>query len=90
MKTLNWGNGLVPGRFDLLRWLAIGCLLAGSAGYALAKTYTDNGDGTATDPTTGLTWMRCSVGQTRTGNTCSAIVGAEASTLTVPKIRFNQ
>ncbi len=86
MKTLNWGNGLVPGRFDLLRWLAIGCLLAGSAGYALAKTYTDNGDGTATDPTTGLTWMRCSVGQTWTGNTCSSTAStstwAQANALT--------
>jgi len=34
------------------------------------KTYSDNGDGTATDPTTGLTWMRCYVGQTWNGSVC--------------------
>ncbi len=30
-----------------------------------------NADGTVSDPKTGLTWMRCSVGQTWTGSTCS-------------------
>ncbi len=34
------------------------------------KRYRDNGDGTATDITTGLQWMRCSLGQTWDGNTC--------------------
>jgi hypothetical protein len=33
--------------------------------------FKDNGDGTVTDTRTGLTWMRCSVGQTWTGSTCS-------------------
>jgi hypothetical protein len=33
--------------------------------------YTDNGDGTVTDPRTGLIWMRCAMGQTWTGSTCS-------------------
>ena len=33
--------------------------------------FTDNGDGTVTHQKTGLTWMRCSLGQTWTGSTCS-------------------
>lgn len=43
---------------------------------ALAATtptsdFTDNGDGTVTHKTTGLTWKRCSEGMTWTGSTCS-------------------
>ena len=30
-----------------------------------------NGDGTVTDPTTGLTWMQCAKGQTWDGTTCT-------------------
>ena len=41
------------------------------ASLAQAKTYSDNGDGTVTDPTTGLTWMRCAMGQEWDGATCS-------------------
>ena len=33
--------------------------------------YVDNQDGTITDTKTNLTWMRCSLGQTWTGSTCS-------------------
>jgi len=64
-------------RFSLLaflRWLALIVILASSISPALAaKTYTDNGDGTVTDPTTGLQWMRCSMGQTWDGvnSTCT-------------------
>jgi len=47
--------------------IALLCLIATPA---LAVTYSDNGDGTVTDPTTGLIWMRCSMGQTWTGSTC--------------------
>ncbi|TXT40238.1 MAG: branched-chain amino acid ABC transporter2C amino acid-binding protein [Comamonadaceae bacterium] len=36
-----------------------------------AASYTDNGDGTVTDTGIGLIWMRCSMGQTWTGSTCS-------------------
>ncbi len=44
----------------------------GIANHALAaKTYTDNGDGTVTDPTTGLMWMRCAMGQIWNGTTCT-------------------
>lgn len=37
----------------------------------VAKAYADNGDGTATDPSTGLTWMRCYLGETWTGTACT-------------------
>ena len=43
--------------------------------------YIDNQDGTVTDPTTGLIWMRCAMGQTWDGATCTGT----ASTYT-----FNQ
>ena len=33
--------------------------------------YLDNGDGTVTDPETGLQWMRCSLGQTWNGVNCA-------------------
>jgi hypothetical protein len=36
--------------------------------------FTDNGDGTVTDTVTGLTWKRCSEGQTWTGTTCTGNV----------------
>ncbi len=36
-----------------------------------AISYTDNGDGTVTDASNGLTWMRCSMGQTWDGTTCT-------------------
>jgi len=59
-------------RFTFLRCLALLVLLLGAATPALAaKTYSDNGDGTITDLTTGLTWMRCSMGQTWGGSTCT-------------------
>lgn len=37
----------------------------------LADRYRDNGDGTVTDVRTGLQWMRCSLGQTWQGRTCT-------------------
>lgn len=33
--------------------------------------FTDNGDGTVTDTKTGLIWMRCTIGQTWNGATCT-------------------
>jgi hypothetical protein len=37
---------------------------------APTERFTDNGDGTVTDKTSGLMWMRCAVGQEWTGDTC--------------------
>jgi hypothetical protein len=63
--------------FDWLRPFSFVLLLIGPAGYAqAAKTYTDNGNGTVTDPTTGLVWMRCAMGQTWNGATCTGTAGA--------------
>jgi hypothetical protein len=36
----------------------------------IEEHYRDNGDGTVTDVTTNLQWMRCSLGQTWTGSMC--------------------
>ena len=55
---------------SVLPWL-LALLLLVSAPFAFAKSYTYNTDGTVTDPSTGLTWMRCAMGQTWTGSTCS-------------------
>ncbi len=69
MKTLSHG-------FAWLRRLAFVLFFMGIAGHvqAATKTYTDNGDGTVTDPTTGLIWMRCAMGQTWDGKTCTGWV----------------
>ncbi|MBK6999788.1 MAG: DUF1566 domain-containing protein [Rhodoferax sp.] len=56
----------------VLPWL-LALLLLLSAPFAIAKTYVDNADGTVTDPSTGLTWMRCVVGMAWTGSSCSGI-----------------
>ena len=37
----------------------------------LPEQFLDNGDGTITDASTGLMWMRCSLGQTYTEGRCS-------------------
>jgi hypothetical protein len=39
-------------------------------------TYTDNGDGTVTDSTTGLVWKHCGEGQTWSANKCSGQLAA--------------
>ena len=53
--------------------------LALIAAPAMAATYSVNGDGTVTDASTGLTWMRCSVGQDLTSSTCSGIAATSAA-----------
>jgi hypothetical protein len=35
------------------------------------ERFSDNGDGTLTDTRSGMTWMRCALGQTWTGSHCS-------------------
>ena len=55
--------------------------------HAAQAALTINNDGTVTDPTTGLTWMRCSMGQTWDGSTCSGTANTytfwQAKALTV-------
>jgi len=62
-------------------------MLGVSVSALAAKTYSDNGDGTVTDPTTGLVWMRCSMGQDWDGMTCTGTAKTytfdEANALTV-------
>ena len=75
-------------RLILVRCLALLALMLGLSVSALAaKTYSDNGDGTVTDPTTGLVWMRCSMGQDWDGMTCTGTAKTytfdEANALTV-------
>ena len=52
--------------------LLLGCI---QAAFATPTTpdgdFIDNHDGTVTHKTTGLTWMRCALGQTWTGSSCS-------------------
>jgi hypothetical protein len=46
---------------------------AGCRGHDPTSAFTDNGDGTVTHATTGLTWKRCIKGETWTGAACSGI-----------------
>lgn len=45
----------------------------GERGAEAAHRFTDHGDGTLTDATTGLTWKRCSEGQRWEGGTCQGV-----------------
>ncbi len=52
--------------------LLLGCVQAAFAAPTTPTgAFIDNRDGTVTHKTTGLTWMRCALGQKWTGSTCS-------------------
>ncbi|MCX7067015.1 MAG: DUF1566 domain-containing protein [Methylococcales bacterium] len=65
-------------------WLVLTLLFCLSPAFAVdykdfihatpTSDFIDNGDGTVTHKITGLTWMRCSMGQTWTGSSCSGNV----------------
>ena len=50
-------------------------LVSATVGDSAVTRYLNNNDGTITDSTTNLIWMRCSVGQIWDGTTCSGIPG---------------
>lgn len=54
-----------------LTLLLSACEPAAQPKLLIAERYADNGDGSVTDIRTNLTWQRCSVGQTWTGETCT-------------------
>ncbi|MCF8212243.1 MAG: DUF1566 domain-containing protein [Rhodoferax sp.] len=80
-KSIQFTASRALGYQRLWPWfrLVLVCLLMVGAAPSVfaAKSYSDNGDGTVTDPTTGLTWMRCSMGQTWDGSksTCTGTAG---------------
>lgn len=64
------GNGLSPAMFTIV--LSVLCLVISSA---FAECPNDNGNGTHTDPATGLIWQTCAVGQTWNGGQCTGSPG---------------
>jgi len=56
--------------FTLLLVVLLGLAVLSPAANA-TPNYTVNSDSTVSDSTTGLTWMRCSLGQTWDGSTCT-------------------
>ena len=58
-QTMTIIDALLAGRFDVF------------STQGTNTAFTDNGDGTVTHNLTGLVWMRCGMGQTWTGSTCT-------------------
>ncbi len=58
-------------RLVVLLFLLSSVVLAHAAPTTPTADFTDNGDGTVTHKTTGLTWKRCAEGQTWTGSNCT-------------------
>ncbi len=54
------------------------CNYGGIPATAPASRFTDNGDGTVTDKSTGLQWQRCSQGQAWSSGTCAGTATAHA------------
>lgn len=70
--------------FSIPRTVLLPLLLSGvTSAFAASQTtpdrdFKDNGDGTVTHTTTGLTWKRCAEGQTWSNNTCVGVAGSYA------------
>jgi hypothetical protein len=69
----SYGNGgyIPKDNSFAVRLVRAGQLFGFLNGTTPTADFTDNNDGTVTHKRTGLTWQRCSVGQTWTGSTCS-------------------
>jgi hypothetical protein len=75
---VNFGNGY-DGNYDkndsnAVRLVRGGQSLSLSSSNTPTSDFIDHGDGTVTHQTTGLTWMRCAVGQTWSGSSCEGSV----------------
>lgn len=51
-------------------WMVFAGVAQAADTFTPTADFTDNGDGTVTHKLTGLTWMRCSMGETWTGSIC--------------------
>jgi hypothetical protein len=76
-------NGLAVLLQAWMAWAGLAGGLAQAADSTPTADFTDNGDGTVFHKITGLTWMRCALGQTWTGSTCTG-------TGTANEYTFNQ
>ena len=77
MGTKNGRRVQTAQGFAALRQFVLVVLFAATASApAVAKTYADNGDGTVTDSSTGLIWMRCSMGQVWGDGTCAGVASS--------------
>jgi hypothetical protein len=81
------------GSGSYVRLVRGGRALDSSAEYTPSSDFIDNGDGTVTHKVTGLTWMRCAVGQVWDGSSCfgnpEAYGWFEANALTADFAGFN-
>lgn len=75
MKNHQKGITMLQRLFSILLFLAFATPLA-QAAHTPTADFTDNGDGTVTHITTGLTWKRCAEGMSWTGSDCTGTATA--------------